>query len=166
MKDTYLLDNYSINFNGNLLNLNTPIIMSILNTTPDSFFDGGNYNSLEGALKKVEKDSVLNSFKNHDGHAILLISLGAGAVGLNLQEASTVVLFDRWWNPAIENQAIARAHRMGRNEPVHAIKFITSGTIEDKIDQILQDKSDLFDDVVEGAVKLREELKLKEILEI
>ena len=56
MKDTYLLDNYSINFNGNLLNLNTPIIMSILNTTPDSFFDGGNYNSLDGALKKVEKD--------------------------------------------------------------------------------------------------------------
>ena len=56
MKDTYLLDNYSINFNGNLLNLNTPIVMSILNTTPDSFFDGGNYNSLDGALKKVEKD--------------------------------------------------------------------------------------------------------------
>ena len=56
MKDTYLLDNYSINFKGNLLNLNTPIVMSILNTTPDSFFDGGNYNSLEGALKKVEKD--------------------------------------------------------------------------------------------------------------
>ncbi len=61
MKDTYLLDNYSINFNGNLLNLNTPIIMSILNTTPDSFFDGGNYNSLEGALKKVEKDLELGA---------------------------------------------------------------------------------------------------------
>ncbi|MDC3133714.1 dihydropteroate synthase [Bacteroidota bacterium] len=56
MKDTYLLDNYSININGNLLNLNTPIIMGILNTTPDSFFDGGNYNSLDKALKKVEKD--------------------------------------------------------------------------------------------------------------
>ncbi|MFL2589806.1 MAG: dihydropteroate synthase [Parvicellaceae bacterium] len=61
MKDTYLLDNYSINFNGNLLNLNTPIIMSILNTTPDSFFDGGNYNSLEEALKKVEKDLELGA---------------------------------------------------------------------------------------------------------
>ena len=61
MKDTYLLDNYSINFNGNLLNLNTPIVMSILNTTPDSFFDGGNYNSLEGALKKVEKDLELGA---------------------------------------------------------------------------------------------------------
>jgi len=56
VKDTYLLDNYSININGNLLNLNTPIIMGILNTTPDSFFDGGNYNSLYKALKKVEKD--------------------------------------------------------------------------------------------------------------
>ena len=61
MKDTYLLDNYSINFNGNLLNLNTPIIMSILNTTPDSFFDGGNYNSLERALKKVETDLELGA---------------------------------------------------------------------------------------------------------
>jgi dihydropteroate synthase len=61
VKDTYLLDNYSINFNGNLLNLNTPIIMSILNTTPDSFFDGGNYNSLERALKKVETDLELGA---------------------------------------------------------------------------------------------------------
>ena len=61
MKDTYLLDNYSINFNGNLLNLNTPIVMSILNTTPDSFFDGGNYNTLDGALKKVEKDLELGA---------------------------------------------------------------------------------------------------------
>lgn len=61
MKDTYLLDNYSINLNGNLLNLNTPVIMSILNTTPDSFFDGGNYNSLEKALKKVENDLELGA---------------------------------------------------------------------------------------------------------
>jgi dihydropteroate synthase len=61
VKDTYLLDNYSINLNGNLLNLNTPVIMSILNTTPDSFFDGGNYNSLEKALKKVENDLELGA---------------------------------------------------------------------------------------------------------
>ena len=56
MKDTYLLDNYSINFKGNLISLNRPVVMSILNTTPDSFFDGGKYNSIEKALKKVEKD--------------------------------------------------------------------------------------------------------------
>ena len=58
------------------------------------------------------------------------MSLMAGGVGLNIQEASTVI-FDRWWNPAIESQAIARAHRMGRKDPVHAIKFVTSGTIEE-----------------------------------
>ena len=56
MKDTYLLDNYSINFKGNLISLVRPVVMSILNTTPDSFFDGGKYNSIEKALKKVEKD--------------------------------------------------------------------------------------------------------------
>ena len=56
MKDTYLLDNYSINFKGNLISLNRPVVMSILNTTPDSLFDGGKYNSIEKALKKVEKD--------------------------------------------------------------------------------------------------------------
>ena len=56
MKDTYLLDNYSINFKGNLISLSRPLVMSILNTTPDSFFDGGKYNSIEKALKKVEKD--------------------------------------------------------------------------------------------------------------
>jgi dihydropteroate synthase len=56
LKDTYLLDNYSINFKGNLISLTRPVVMSILNTTPDSFFDGGKYNSIEKALKKVEKD--------------------------------------------------------------------------------------------------------------
>ena len=56
MKDTYLLDNYSINFKGNLISLNRPVVMSILNTTPDSFFDGGKYNSIVKTLKKVEKD--------------------------------------------------------------------------------------------------------------
>ena len=56
MKDTYLLDNYSINFKGNLISLTRPVVMGILNTTPDSFFDGGKYNSIEKALKKVEKD--------------------------------------------------------------------------------------------------------------
>ena len=56
MKDKDLLDNYSINFNGNLLNLDTPIVMGILNTTPDSFYDGGNYNSIDKALIKVESD--------------------------------------------------------------------------------------------------------------
>ena len=71
---------------------------------------------------------------------ILLMSLMAGGVGLNIQEASTVIIFDRWWNPAIESQAIARAHRMSGKDPVHAIKFVASGTIEERILEILHDK--------------------------
>ena len=59
----------------------------------------------------------MNNFKNYPGSAVLLMSLQAGSVGLNLQEASTVILFDRWWNPAVENQAIARAHRWGEQSP-------------------------------------------------
>ena len=81
----------------------------------------------------------------------------AGGVGLNLQEASTVVLFDRWWNPAIESQAVARAHRMGRTEPVHAIKFITTNTIEEKIVELLHHKKEMFDLIIEGAVKEEKE---------
>ena len=67
---------------------------------------------------------------------ILLMSLMAGGVGLNIQEASTVIMFDRWWNPAVESQAIARAHRMGREGSVHAIKFVAAGTIEERILEI------------------------------
>mgnify|MGYP001161007936 FL=1 len=134
--------------------------------TINESLNGDNIFLFHGGLDKNQKDNILKNFKETNGHAVLLISLHAGSVGLNLQEASTVVLFDRWWNPAVENQAIARAHRMGRTEPVHAIKFITSNTIEEKIDELLQDKSDLFEDVVEGAVELREKLKLRDLLEI
>lgn len=119
-----------------------------------------------GGLDKLEKDAIIKNFKNHDGHSVLLMSIKAGSVGLNLQEASTVVLFDRNWNPAIEKQAIARAHRMGRKEPVHAIKFITRDTIEERINDLLIEKNELFEDIVEGAVKIRNLSKLKDILEI
>jgi SNF2 family DNA or RNA helicase len=132
----------------------------------DNSLDGDNVFLYHGGYNKKEKDEILNNFKNYSGSAVLLMSLQAGSVGLNLQEASTVILFDRWWNPAVENQAIARAHRMGRTEPVHAIKFITQNTIEERINQLLQEKSDIFDDVIEGAVEVRNKLKLNEILEI
>ena len=94
------------------------------------------------------------------------MSLMAGGVGLNLQEASTVVMFDRWWNPAIESQAIARAHRMGRREPVHAIKFVTPSSIEEKIVELLHNKKEMFDFIIEGAVKRGEEQNLLKLLEI
>lgn len=118
-----------------------------------------------GGMNQEEKDSTIQNFKEGDTN-ILLMSLMAGGVGLNIQEASTVIIFDRWWNPAIESQAIARAHRMGRKDPVHAIKFVASGTIEEKILQILHDKEDLFDFVIEGAVKKGKEKRLTQLLDL
>ena len=118
-----------------------------------------------GGMSQDEKDSTIKNFKTEDTN-ILLMSLMAGGVGLNIQEASTVIIFDRWWNPAIESQAIARAHRMGRKDPVHAIKFVTSGTIEERILQILHDKEDLFDFVIEGAVKKGNEKRLTQLLDL
>jgi len=72
------------------------------------------------------------------------MSYGTGAVGLNLQFSSYVFLFDRWWNPAVEDQAINRAHRIGQENPVTVTKFISKDTIEERIDLVLQQKRELF----------------------
>ena len=72
------------------------------------------------------------------------MSYGTGAVGLNLQFAGYVFLFDRWWNPAVEDQAINRAHRIGQKNPVIVTKFISKDTIEERIDLVLQQKRELF----------------------
>ncbi len=119
-----------------------------------------------GSLSSDEKEDAINNFKNSEGFNVLYMSLKAGGVGLNLQEASSVILFDRWWNPAIEKQAIARAHRMGNTNTVHAIKLRTPNTIEDRIIELLHEKEDLFDEIIEGAVTKREKSKLLEILNL
>ena len=75
----------------------------------------------------------------------------AGAEGLNLQAASYVFHFDRWWNPARERQAEGRSHRLGQTRPVHVYTYICENTIEERIDAVLQDKQRLFDEVVDGV---------------
>jgi SNF2 family DNA or RNA helicase len=82
---------------------------------------------------------------------VLLISYGAGGVGLNLQWANYVFLFDRWWNPAVEDQAINRAHRIGASSPVTVTRFLMLETIEERINRILQQKRELFDAIFSGA---------------
>ena len=77
----------------------------------------------------------------------MLMTYGAGSVGLNLQFASYVFLFDRWWNPAVEDQAINRAHRIGAAGPVTVTRFLTLDTIEQRIDQILREKREIFDTI-------------------
>ena len=104
-----------------------------------------------GDLNNEKREEIIQKFRNREGLCVLLISLKAGGVGLNIQEAQTVVLFDRWWNPAVENQAIQRAHRLGREEPLHVIKFLVMDTIEEKISEIISNKQDIFDEYIEAA---------------
>jgi non-specific serine/threonine protein kinase len=81
----------------------------------------------------------------------MVLSLKAGGVGLNLTRANHVVHFDRWWNPAVENQATDRAFRIGQNKKVIVHKFITRGTVEEKIDRMLEEKAVLSREVIAGS---------------
>jgi non-specific serine/threonine protein kinase len=78
----------------------------------------------------------------------MVLSLKAGGVGLNLTAANHVIHFDRWWNPAVENQATDRAFRIGQTKDVMVHKFVTTGTIEEKIDGIIESKSKMASDVI------------------
>jgi SNF2 family DNA or RNA helicase len=100
-----------------------------------------------GRIAPRERDAVLRRFREDHRRHVLLISYGAGGVGLNLQFAGYVFLFDRWWNPAVEDQAINRAHRIGASGPVTVTRFLAVDTIEERIDQVLRDKRELFDTI-------------------
>ena len=118
-----------------------------------------------GGSSQTERKEILDRFRNDLGPRCLFISLRTGGVGLNIQEASTVILFDRWWNPALENQAIQRAHRFGRERPLHVIRFVVSGTIEERISDILVKKRELFENYIETAINTDKSWFSKELLE-
>jgi hypothetical protein len=104
-----------------------------------------------GDLSPAERDRVLARFRAGDEHRVLVLSLRAGGQGLNLQDASYVFHFDRWWNPAVEQQAEARSHRMGQRYPVMVYTYIAENTIEERIEQVLREKQQLFDEVVDDV---------------
>jgi SNF2 family DNA or RNA helicase len=118
-----------------------------------------------GGLDQPERAKILDRFRQKPGPRCLLMSLRAGGVGLNIQEASTVVLFDRWWNPAVESQAVQRAHRFGRQRPLHVIRFIVLETIEERISNIIKKKQELFENYVEAADSVDTPTLSKELLE-
>jgi len=91
-----------------------------------------------GQVPHRQRDAAIERFRTDDRCHVILMTYGAGSVGLNLQFANYVFLFDRWWNPAVEDQAINRAHRIGATGPVTVTRFLTLGTIEERINQILQ----------------------------
>jgi SNF2 family DNA or RNA helicase len=105
-----------------------------------------------GRIPSGRRDGVLQQFRDDPETHVLLMSYGAGSVGLNLQFAGYVFLFDRWWNPAVEDQAINRAHRIGAAGPVTVIRFLASGTIEERINRVLQEKRDLFNAIFDDSL--------------
>jgi SNF2 family DNA or RNA helicase len=113
-----------------------------------------------GQVSPREREAVLRQFREDPRRHVLLVTYGAGGVGLNLQMASYVFLFDRWWNPAVEDQAINRAHRIGCSGPVTVTRFLMLDSIEERIERILQEKRDLFDTIFSAGVGQRPKLGL------
>jgi len=107
-----------------------------------------NVNHLYLSGQTKDRQSLIEKFNSDASITVFLISLKAGGTGLNLTAADTVIIFDPWWNPGVENQAIDRAHRIGQTKAVNVYRLLTTGTIEDKIQALKQKKQHLFDALI------------------
>ena len=122
---------------------------------------------LHGETQVKQRQEMVKRFQQDESIGFFVLSLKAGGAGLNLTAASHVVHFDRWWNPAVENQATDRAFRIGQNKNVLVHKFVCRGTVEEKIDQLIESKRQLSDDVLAGgADMLLTEMKDDELLKL
>jgi non-specific serine/threonine protein kinase len=140
-------------------------------TLPIATFLGGIFGReglvLHGGTPVAKRKELVRRFQEDELTPFFVLSLKAGGAGLNLTAASHVVHFDRWWNPAVENQATDRAFRIGQSRNVLVHKFICRGTVEDRIDQLIESKQSLVNDVLEGGEELRlTELNDKQLLDL
>ena len=126
---------------------------------------GYEYFYMEGNTKVSERNDYVKRFNAGEGQ-LFLISLKAGGTGLNLVGADTVIHFDPWWNPAVEDQATDRAHRIGQKNSVQVIKLITKGTIEEKIFKLQKKKKELSDSVIEAKEVFINSLSKEELEEL
>ena len=109
---------------------------------------------LHGATGVGKRKTLVEQFQREDGPPFFILSLKAGGSGLNLTAASHVVHFDRWWNPAVEDQATDRAFRIGQQRNVMVHKFVTSGSVEDRIDRMITEKRQLAREVLSGSCEV------------
>jgi non-specific serine/threonine protein kinase len=122
---------------------------------------------LHGETEVKKRKDLVRRFQEEEAVPFFVLSLKAGGAGLNLTAASHVVHFDRWWNPAVENQATDRAFRIGQNKNVLVHKFVCRGTVEEKIDQMIESKRQLSKDLIEGGADLLlTELQDQELLKL
>lgn len=124
------------------------------------------YAKLTGGLATHQRKDEVEAFQKNKNVKFFFISLKAGEVGLNLTEASQVLLLDPWWNPFSEKQAIGRAHRIGQKNKVNVMRFVTKATVEEKIIRLQQSKTNLSQSIVEDNMAINDFLEnLEEILE-
>ncbi len=122
---------------------------------------------LHGGTPAKERDRMVAAFNKADGSApIFILSLKAGGVGLNLTGANHVFHFDRWWNPAVENQATDRAYRIGQTRTVQVHKFVVAGTLEERIDQMIEQKTALLENVIGSGEGWLTELSLAQLRDV
>ncbi len=121
--------------------------------------EGLSYSYLDGNTSAKDRLKLVEEFNNTDNNKIFLISLKAGGTGLNLTSASIVIHFDPWWNPAVENQASDRAHRIGQENVVNVIKFIAKDTIEERVVNLQRNKKELIDDIMDPSLSNSQTLK-------
>jgi non-specific serine/threonine protein kinase len=122
---------------------------------------------LHGATEVKQRKDLVRQFQEDENVPFFVLSLKAGGAGLNLTAASHVIHFDRWWNPAVENQATDRAFRIGQNKNVLVHKFICRGTVEDKIDQMIESKQQLAGDFLSGGADVvLTEMKDEQLLKL
>jgi SNF2 family DNA or RNA helicase len=138
-------------------------------TEPIASFLGGVFGReglvLHGGTAVNKRKALVDLFQREEGPPFFVLSLKAGGTGLNLTAASHVIHFDRWWNPAVENQATDRVFRIGQHRNVLVHKFICRGTVEEKIDALIEEKINLADDILEsGANSLLTEMNDEELL--
>jgi SNF2 family DNA or RNA helicase len=126
---------------------------------------------LHGGVPKAKRDRMVERFQNggadgKDGPPIFLLSLKAGGTGLTLTAANHVFHYDRWWNPAVENQATDRAFRIGQTKQVQVHKFICAGTLEDKIDEMIEAKKSVAEAIVGAGEDWLTELNTSQLRDL
>lgn len=127
--------------------------------------EGVPYFYLDGQTPPMERVDLCSRFNEGEGD-LFLISLKAGGTGLNLTGADTVILYDLWWNPAVEQQAADRAHRMGQKKEVQVVRLVAKGTIEEKINELQMKKKNLIDDVIQSGEEPLKAMSADDIREI
>ena len=124
------------------------------------------YEYLDGQSNSNQREQAVNNFQENESRRVFLISLKAGGTGLNLTAADYVYIVDPWWNPAVENQAIDRCHRIGQDKKVFAYRMICKNTVEEKIIALQNKKKKIASDIIQSDESLLKKLNKNDISEL